>query len=141
MPVALSRAGACALIAPSPDRLGGLGLDQLLQHHAHRAADQLASTADAQGLPQLRCGSIRQDHRRVLLDESAMSSHRASRRWPPSGGPSQLPPNPTTRRDAAETWAQPPSATETSEAERTEEQIKSALLSWPALDDGTSVFT
>lgn len=32
-----------------------------------------------------------------------------------------------------ETWAQPPSATETSEAERTEEQIKSALLSWPAL--------
>ena len=32
-----------------------------------------------------------------------------------------------------ETWAQPQSATETSEAERTEEQIKSALLRWPAL--------
>ena len=44
------------------------GLDQL-QRQAHRVADQLRATTGAEGLPQLRCGSIRMGYCCVLLDE------------------------------------------------------------------------
>ena len=69
MAVALGAAVLGALIAPRADRLSSLGLDQLLEHQLHRVADQARTATSAEGLPQLRCGSIRPGHRCVLLDE------------------------------------------------------------------------
>ena len=69
VPVALIHTSVAALIAPGADRLGGLGLDQLLEHQAHRAADQLRAAAGAKRLPQLCRVSIRKGHQCVLLDE------------------------------------------------------------------------
>jgi hypothetical protein len=40
-PVALVDPGASALIPGHAHHLGGLGLDELLHHHAHRLADHL----------------------------------------------------------------------------------------------------
>ena len=47
VPVALIHTSVAALIAPRADRLGGLGLDQLLEHQAHRAAHQLRAATGA----------------------------------------------------------------------------------------------
>ena len=69
VPVALSDPRLAALIAPGADRLGGLGLAQLLEHQLHRLADQARAAAGAETLPQLCRGSIRKGHRCVLLDE------------------------------------------------------------------------
>ena len=69
VPVALGHPAGSALIAGRADRVGGLGLDQLLEHQAHRVAHQLRAPAGAESLPQLLCGRIRKGHRRVLLDE------------------------------------------------------------------------
>ena len=94
MPVALIHTSVAALIAPGADRLGGLGLDQLLEHQAHRAADQLRATTGAKRLPQLCRVNIRKGHRCVLLDEWVISLTEDHADGPPSGGPLQLPQSP-----------------------------------------------
>ena len=50
---------ASALIAPGADRVRGL--DQLLEHQAHRVAHQLSAAVGAESLPQLLCGRIRKE--------------------------------------------------------------------------------
>ena len=40
MPVALGHTGVAALITPRANALGGLGLDQLLEHELHGLANQ-----------------------------------------------------------------------------------------------------
>ena len=94
VPVALIHTSVAALIAPGADRFGGLGLDQLLEHQTHRAAHQLCAATGAEGLPQLRCVSIRKGHRCVLLDELVISLTEDHADDPPSGGPQRLPQTP-----------------------------------------------
>ena len=94
VPVALIHTSIAALIAPGADRLGDLGLDQLLEHQTHRAAHQLRAATGAKRLPQLRCVSIRKGHRCVLLDESVISLTEDHADGPPSGGPLRLPQTP-----------------------------------------------
>ena len=94
MPVALIHTSVAALIAPGADRLGDLGLDQLLEHQTHRAAHQLRAATGAKRLPQLCCVSIRKGHRCVLLDELMISLTEDHADGPPSGGPLRLPQTP-----------------------------------------------
>ena len=103
MPVALIHTSVAALIAPGAHRLGGLGLDQLLEHQAHRAADQLRATTGAKRLPQLCRVNIRKGHRCVLLDEWVISLTEDHADGPPSGGPLRATSIPTTRWDTAHT--------------------------------------
>ena len=56
-----------ALIGPGTDVLGGLGLDQRLQHQRQRFADKVEVAAGAQCIEQLGQGRLAQGHRATPL--------------------------------------------------------------------------
>jgi hypothetical protein len=64
---ALGRALLAGLIGPGADVLGGLGLDQRLQHQGERFADEVEVTAGAQCIEQLGQGRLAEGHRATPL--------------------------------------------------------------------------
>ena len=83
VPVALSHTIGAALIAARADRLGGLGLDQLLEHQLHRLGGSDPRRHQRGRSPTAELWQYQKGSSVCLLDESVMSSHRGSRRWPP----------------------------------------------------------
>jgi hypothetical protein len=62
-PVAMGRPAGAALVAVGTDLLGGLGVDQGLQHQRQRLADNIQATASAQRHQQVGHGRLVKGHR------------------------------------------------------------------------------
>ena len=75
-----------ALLAPliglSADVLGGLGIDQRLQHQSEPFADDVQVTASAQCIQQLRQGRLAEGHRGELLGVNLGRITLSFTRWP-----------------------------------------------------------
>ena len=63
--VAVGRALVGPLVPPGPDRLGGLGLDELLEHERQRLAHDIQRAAGAHRVKQLGQGRLREGHRLI----------------------------------------------------------------------------
>ncbi len=92
VPVALGLAGLGALVAPGADHLGRLGLDQFLEHQAHRLADQIEAVTSTEHLEQLGQDRIIKGHRCSLLWVRSLAEHTEDYAdGSPSGGPFSSP--------------------------------------------------
>jgi hypothetical protein len=81
-PVAMGGALLAALIGPSADVLGGLGIDQRLQHQSEPFADDVQVTASAQCIQQLGQGRLAEGHRGELLGVNLGRITLSFTRWP-----------------------------------------------------------
>jgi hypothetical protein len=70
------------LVRPSADVLGGLGVDQCLQHQGERLADEVEVTAGAQCIKQVGQGRLAQGHRGELLGVNLGRTTPSFTRWP-----------------------------------------------------------
>ena len=82
VPVALHHPGLGALVQAGTDRLGGLGLDQLLVHPLQRQPDTLHAISGVQSSEQFEQGRLGQGHRVCLLREFLGGFSRSLTRWP-----------------------------------------------------------
>src|SRR5215211_4119850 len=69
-------------IGPSPDVLGGLDLDQRLEHQSQPFADDVQVTAGAQCIQQLGQGRLAKGHRGELLGVNPGRNTLSFTRWP-----------------------------------------------------------
>ena len=100
-PVAVGDPGVGALVAAGADLLGRFDLDQLLQHHPHRVADQIDTLTGTERVQQLGHGRLRQGHRWVLLQCATWRyTPRITPMAPPTWWTPPATPNPTTPGDA-----------------------------------------
>jgi hypothetical protein len=80
--VAVGGALLGSLIGPSADALGGLDLDQRLEHQGEPLADDVQVTASAQCIQQLGQGRLVQGHRGELLGVNLGRITLSFTRWP-----------------------------------------------------------
>ena len=76
--------GACvgALVPASADVLGGLGIDQRLEHQREPLADDVQVTASTQCIQQLGQGRLAEGHRGELLGVNPGRITLSFTRWP-----------------------------------------------------------
>src|SRR4030095_13820015 len=75
-------AGVGALVPASADVLGGLGVDQGLQHQGQALADDVQVTAGTQRIHQISNGRLVQGHRGELLGVNLGRITLSFTRWP-----------------------------------------------------------
>src|SRR5512132_2339406 len=80
--VAMGGALLAALIGTSADVLGGLGIDQRLEHQGEPFADEVQVTAGAQCIQQLGQGRLVEGHRGELLGVNLGRITLSFTRWP-----------------------------------------------------------
>jgi hypothetical protein len=80
--VAVGGALLAPLIGPSADVLGGLGLDQRLEHQGEPFADDVQVTAGAQCIQQVGQGRLAEGHRGGLLGVHLGRNTLSFTRWP-----------------------------------------------------------
>jgi hypothetical protein len=80
--VAVGRAAGGPLVTVGADVLGGLGVDQRLQHHGQPLADDVEVTASTQRVQQISNGRLVQGHRGGLLGVNLGRITLSFTRWP-----------------------------------------------------------
>jgi hypothetical protein len=74
--------GGRAFVAAGADHLGGLGVDQRLQHQRQRFADNIQATTGAQRRQQVGHGRLLKGHRGELLGVNPGRNTLSLTRWP-----------------------------------------------------------
>jgi hypothetical protein len=80
--VAVGGPAGAALVAVGADLLGGLGIDQRLQHQPERFTDDVQATAGAQRCKQVGHGRLVKGHRGELLGVNLGGNTLSFTRWP-----------------------------------------------------------
>ena len=97
MAVALVGSRLGALVEPGADRLGRLGLDELLEDDAHGLPDEVHAVDASERVGEVGEGRLVEGHRVISLVGSARNTPRITPMGPPTGGWSRSPQSPPLR--------------------------------------------